>query len=644
MHRLILILLLFVTLIPSAFADNQAREAFIAADRGNWGTARRIAENSGDTALEKLVEWQFFLAPDSTASFQEITRFISTNPNWPDQKRLRVRAELALKDSRTSDADIVGWFGNDSPLTGVGKIALARALKRVDPGSKERIKELVRDGWRIGDFEEAQEKDILSDFGELFTERDHIERTSRLLWDQKITPAQRMFKKIPAGHVKLFEARISLIKNQKSSLLSVARVPSQFQKDAGLIYDRMQFRARRNDDAGVREMLLSAPKDVPYPEKWWRVRESQVRRAIDEKKYAIAEKLLASSGELSGSDRADAAWLSGWLKLEFLKEPKAAYEIFKSMHADVRYAASRARAAYWAGRAAETSGNKKEADKWFETASSFPTTFYGQLGAFKRYGGNPLQLPESPTVSSENRQRFKDNEMIRAVELCFKADARNVGNNLVTFLLENTDDAEEAAFIAGLASESGFIHLGVRGAKKANQKSMFLLDTGYPRPKLPETLDIETPLALAITRQESEFDSNAISPAGAKGLMQLMPGTAKETAKKMGKPYQAAKLFDDDYNVKLGSHYLSRLINAYDGSYIMAIAAYNAGPGNVRKWIKQFGTPGNNLESAINWIEKIPFPETRNYVQRVMENLQVYRSLDDERNDKRLLLAEDLVR
>jgi len=394
----------------------------------------------------------------------------------------------------------------------------------------------------------------------------------------------------------------------------------------------------------VREMLLIAPEKPPYPEKWWKYREAQARLAIDERNYSLAKKLLANHGQTEGSGLADALWIQGWLKTEFMGQPSDGMDFFEDMYNKVKFPVSKARAAYWAGRAAEKSGDKKEAEDWYKKAASYPTTFYGQLGSLEYYGNTPLSIPSSPSVSSEDRGNFERDDYVKAIKATIDVGNYDLARRLITLAVENSEDPSEAALVTELGAKSGKSSLSVRAAKKALQQNIVLVDGGYPTMKTPSGTGLERALTLAITRQESEFDPNAKSPSNALGMMQLLPRTAKEVAKKNGLSFSASRLSDPTYNMTLGSHDLARLIDSYDGSYIMGIAAYNAGPGNVRNWVKRFGTPGNDVDGAINWIEKIPFYETRNYVQRVIENLQVYRSIDAEDKENRLQIAEDLKR
>jgi len=640
----ILLLLTSPALAMTAEQTEHANSAILFAEREDWDNARAHAQLTGDSAFTKLITWQYLLDGDNGATFDEYTAFMAANPDWPDQKKLRLRAELSLHTSNVDDQRIISWFGGDIPITGIGKVALAEALARTQNGSTEKIDTLIRDAWKNGDFDEPEEKRLLEKYAGLLTQIDHIARIDRLLWDERLIAAKRILSLAPEKHQKLYKARIGLIEDRKLSVIFVAEVPSALKHDPGLIYDRMRYRARRDDNKGVREMLLAAPAHVPYPEKWWKQREMQIRDAVDEQDYKLATKLLANHAQLEGRNAADALWLQGWLKTEFLGNVQEGGKHFRDMYGKVSYPVSKARAAYWAGRAAEKSGNKNDADSWYSKAADYPTTFYGQLAISKRGGASPLQLPSAHYVGAETREHFLNSDLGRAIVLAAQLGEKDVASRMVSSIAENADEDSEVALAAELGKVTGEPYLGVRAAKKALQRNMVLIKPGYPLPETPAGNPLERPLTLAIIRQESEFNPIARSGAGALGMMQLLPGTAKEIAHKNDIPYNHDRLTDPEYNMTLGSLYLNRLINSYDGSYVMAIAAYNAGPGNVRGWVKSFGTPGNNMDDAVNWIEKIPFSETRNYVQRVLENVQVYRHLDTDPDNDKLALAEDLVK
>jgi len=602
--------------------------AFIFAQKQQWSEAIAHAKASSDPALIKLITWQYISDSESGASFPEIKSFINKNPNWPDQKKLRIRAELALRQDTAPDNDIIAWFANEKPITGVGKMALVEAQRREKLATAETMNDMIRDAWRSGDFDETQEKTILETYGRILTETDHIARVDRLLWEEKTAPAKRDLSRVPNAYERMFKARIALITNSKLAAAESALVPSTLKSNPGFIYDRMRYRARKEDDNGVREMLLAAPPNPPHPEKWWRYREQQVRKYIAEHRFTDALKLLSHHGQTEGATLADALWLQGWIKCEFQDNPSAAYKDFSELYDKVKFPVSRARAAYWAGHAAWRSGDNNAANSWYARGASHATTFYGQLSAFKHNGETPLTFAPAPSISQQDKSDFEHNDVVRAIQLALKYDNDALANRILNLMIENNDNSTEIAQLATLGASHSYNYLSVRAAKKALQQNVVLIRTGYPTPATPKPIVIERALTLAITRQESEFDPHAKSPSNALGMMQLLPSTAKEVAKKNDIAFNITKLQDPNYNMILGSLYLKRLIDSYDGSYVLAIGAYNAGPGNVRKWMQSFGTPENDIDKSVNWIETVPFAETRNYIQRVLENLQVFRDIE----------------
>ncbi len=653
-YQAILRLALLATPLPCLIVPASAQEAasqtamhtqsaFLFADRKDWNEAQLHAKQSGNPVLMKFIDWLYYQDAESGASFEEIAAFLRANPDWPQQNRLKLRAEQSIRLSGTSDADLKKWFAENPPASGIAKIAFAELSLRqhADPAS---VAQLIRDGWRDGDFDEASEKRILSSYRSLLRTDDHIARTDRLLWQEKITPAQRMLELLPGDQRTLANARIALIQDKKTAPFMVMQVSKALHANPGLIYNRMMWRDHRDDDSGVREMLLAAPKEVPFPEKWWKVRERQIRKAIDERNYALARSLLNNHGQTGGSEYADALWLKGWLLTEFLNQPQEGYQQFYTMFDAVKYPVSKARAAYWAARAAAKSGDTEAANSWYTSATAYPSTFYGQVAYATLRGTAPLNIPSDPIAPKEVRQQFHDRDIVKAIRLCIDNQHDDMATQLVNHLIDKADSPHELALAALMVRDQQSTMLGVRAAKRALQKNTLLMETGFPVPPLKAELATEPALAYAIARQESEFDPRARSRSNALGYMQLLPGTAKETAKKNDIAYAESRLFEPSYNATLGSLYLQRLVNAYDGSYVKAIAAYNAGPGRVRDWVAEFGQPGNTPESVINWIEKIPFTETRNYVQRVLENLQIYRYLLSQDEAPSLHIHEDLLR
>jgi soluble lytic murein transglycosylase len=652
--RLFLTCCLLVFLVfPSAYVMAQeegeyVRSTFFFAQRKQWNEALISSENSNDEALKALIKWQYFLDPQSGASFSEINQFIARHPDWPEQKRLRIRAEMSLADGDISADEIIEWFENTPPVTGVGKITLASALKKTGRGSHEKIASLVHSAWREGDFTEDQEKSFLLNYGNMLKPDDDAARTDRLIWEGKFAPAERMMTRVTENRRKLYKARLALQNGKKDAQTLVAKLPQSLKKDIGLLYDQMAFRAKRGDDPGVISILLITPKKVPYPEKWWKFREAKIRDVINNGNISIAGRLIENHGQEDGATAADAHWLKGRILLEYKKQPKEAYKVFKKMFSEVKYPVSKSRAAYWAAKAAKQSGNAEEEKEWLAKAIAYPTTFYGQLAALIESGTTPLNIPSPPSADSSESLEFNSRSIVRAAKLCIRFDQPVLASKLISHLAAEASSGGEALLASELGIAAGKTYLSVRAAKKALQNNKVLIEAGYPVPKTPDNLELPRSLTLAIARQESEFDSMARSPAGAVGMMQLLPSTAKEVAKKNDIDYLPQNLYDPEYNMTLGSMYLQRMIDNYDGSLIMAIAAYNAGPGNVYKWVQKYGKPEHTIDGAVDWIEKIPFAETRNYVQRVLENLQIYRHIEAEKSidadANMLLLGQDLLK
>lgn len=360
------------------------------------------------------------------------------------------------------------------------------------------------------------------------------------------------------------------------------------------------------------------------------------------KNYAQALRVIAPHGELKGEALADALWLKGWLQLQHLGNAAESYKAFFKLYTSVTTPVSKARAAYWAARAAEKNGNPEIANEWLEKAARYPSVFYGQLAFKALHPSAPLPLPAPPEATGAERQQFEADARVKVIRLLAQRGDDKMRDLFLTSLGLRLNTPAEFALLAELASDVGGIAAGVEAAKLALRDGTVIIPAGWPRVALPPGLALEPALTLAITRQESEFNADARSPADARGLMQLLPSTAKHIADKQGIAYSPSMIMDPSTNLTLGSLYLGHVIDGFDGSYILGIASYNAGPGNVRKWIAARGMPPKNLHGAIDWIESIPFGETRNYVMRVLENVSIYRARAEP--EATLSIDKDLLR
>ncbi len=621
---------------------NALNEAVKAAMKRNWPKARAAIAVAHNPLLSKIIEWAFLREPGNHASFTERTAFVTANPKWPATENIRRRAEDAI-DASDSLAALSTWFAANPPMTTAGKIAYARALRA--EGKTEQAHAMAREAWTTGTINKDDERSFLREFGEILTPADHWARIDLILYDEQTSAADRLLSYVDPGHAAVARARMALIGSAKNMEALVAAVPADLQKDSGLLYDRVKFRREHNNDAGARQLVPPYAAGGPRPDLWWRERHTLARQALAEGNVTEAYTLAKHHGSVDPSTVSEAEWLAGWIALRFLKDGETALAHFEKVYDSVQTPPSLARGAYWTGRSTEFLGRPDLAVEWYRRAANYVTTFYGQLALARLKDATLPQLPQDPTPTPEERAAFNANELTRALRALMDVDAKPYQRLFAQSLAESTDSAVDRQMTAELVSQLSRTDLGVVVARQAAREKITLVRYGYPAPPYGYPATPEKALILSITRQESNFDVAAQSSVGARGLMQLMPPTAKAVAKAAKTPYAEKRLTSDAaYNVRLGSTYLGSLIDTFNGSYILATAAYNAGPGRSRQWIRQFGDPRDPGVDPIDWIEQIPFNETRNYVQRVMENLMVYRAVLDDSAEIPKTLESELAR
>jgi len=452
------------------------------------------------------------------------------------------------------------------------------------------------------------------------------DRLDRLLWEGNANAAQRILPLVDAGHQALARARMLLRNSAPGVDGAIAKVPDALTSDPGLLYERLRWRRLHGNDEGVLEILAAAPRAIPYPDLWAEERLIAARRLLEAGDDRGAYRVLADHYELSGAIYHEIEWLAGWIALRKLGDAQAALDHFMSFYSEVSFPISRARGAYWAGRAAEALGGTGIATVWYDLAADHGQTFYGQLGA-ARIGIEP-RLPEAPEPTEAELEAFTRDELTAVVRQLHEIDEEQLVRVFLTRMIEAAASPARHQLIGQLALVMGRPDLAVLVAKEAVKAGTVLVTAGYPMIALPSEMPIDPALAYAVMRQESAFDPGAISPAGARGLMQLMPATAQEIAGKLGLATSNDKLTSDpQHNIRLGSAYLAAMIRGQGGSFVRAVAAYNAGPGRVREWVAAMGDPHDPSTDIVDWIEEIPFSETRNYVQRVLEGMEIYRML-----------------
>jgi len=455
---------------------------------------------------------------------------------------------------------------------------------------------------------------------------DNERRLDRLLWDAQYDAARRMLSLVPTDWRGLGEARLALAAQASNAEIVAARVPAKLRGDPGLIYEELRWRTKKDMLNAAVQILLSEPGDLVRPAAWWAERQTIARRVLATGNAALAYRLVEQHGLIEGNAYSEAEFLLGYIALRYMKNPVIAFDHFARILTRVGTPYAKARAGYWGGRAAEAQAKSALAAKWYAAAADHMVTFYGQLAAHQLgHDAPPHPVPE-PVPDPAELARFNQNEVVRATQIFLELGYRDQSKAFLLNMADNATTPTQFAMLAALAETNGRIDLAIAVAKRAIEAGTPLMIHGYPVTAVPSGGTVEHALLFAITRQESAFDREALSRAGARGLMQLMPATASDIANKLQLPFSAERLAEDGtYNVLLGRAYLETLIDDFGGSYALAIAGYNAGPGRVRQWLRDYGDPRGGKVDMVDWIENIPISETRNYVQRVLENLQIYR-------------------
>jgi len=599
------------------------REAFKAAERGQFPEARRAAARAREDLPAKVIRWMELTASDTKADFKELREFLDKNPEWPNQAALRRNAEARMPD--LSATQVLEWFAKYPAVTTGGFLRHVDALMELKR-SDEAIR-MVRDRYVNGTLGSVEERDFRKRFNSLLRPEDHWSRTDRLLWDGDEAAARRMLPLLDKGRQHLVLARIALANMDGGVESAIRKVPASLSNDPGLVYERLRWRRKKDLTDGALELLAKPPKALVRPDAWWTERHILARRLIEQGKYARAYDLAASHGSDGGLAFAQAEFLAGWLSLRFLDKPDRALKHFETLYRGVSSPISRSRGAYWAGRAAEALGDKARTKTWYDTAALYGTSFYGMLAA-EKVGMSPANIvPRDAPLPENTRESYEKKEMVRLVRMLHRIEGPRgkLFELFIRRLASNAKTVEEYRPLAAVVLDLDREDLAVTIARQALQDGAVLVETGFPilDRKLPTKP--EAALVHAIIRQESTFDPDAVSVAGARGLMQIMPATGQHVAKKLGLKHTKEKLTDPDHNVRLGTTYLQELVERFGGSYVLAIASYNAGQGRVAGWLKDIGDPRSQTVDVVDWIELMPIYETRNYVQRVLENLQVYR-------------------
>jgi len=598
--------------------------------RRQWSNARRSIAAIEDETARSLGQWYCFESRDPDVNIAEGIQFLNNHEGWPSLAKIQRHLENHI-DERTPVDTVYALFKDRDPLTGNGKLQLLRML--MARGETQAAEIYVRDAWRNHPFTQTEERTILNAYGTWLRPEDHVARVDHLLWARKVTSARRSFNLLPVAERRRAQTRAELYLRAAGAEQSYYNLSVDERLDAGVQHAAIRyFRRTDNEDVAISlvRTLPDDPNALRNPARFWDERNLLMRWALKNGRFSDAYDMAHAHGLEEGLDLAEAEFDAGWIALRFLAEPERAETHFLALAGWATSPISTARAYYWLGRAAKSRGAEDLARARFEIAASHIYTYYGQLAAEELGGAYKAQrFVTNGAIEPIDHERFDRHPAARAFRMITDLDDRRA---LLIFSYTLDDQLEtpgDYLVLADLTIGEDAPHLTVRAGKTAVRNDTLLPEVSYPLVRVPEgAARFAAPeLILGLSRQESEFNPRAYSRAGARGVMQLLPETAKITARKENLRYSRdALLADPEYNMTLGSAHLSHLLERFDGSYIMTFVGYNAGPVRADRWVQDYGDPRSGTVDPIDWVELIPFSETRNYVQRVLENMQIYRA------------------
>ena len=598
--------------------------ALSAARSGEGARLRSILDQTSDPFARKVILWLMADQAPEYLSWDQVDDAGHNLADWPHPARRQMAGERLLNRAPLTPEAIIGWFGTATPLTAEGAMALAGAFR--DTGHPDAASEVIRRAWRTLPFDRAAQSAILTRFPEALGPADHTAREDLLLYGLQGDAAQALLPLLPADQQAVAQARMAVRRGDPMAHSLIDALPQADQTSPGLVYERILAAREHGDIAGALALIPYLPATFPddhAAERLWR-HGSLVVEALQAGDNATAYQVAARSSPSAGPEAAEAQFYAGWIALSRLGDPKRAESHFARLETAGESPLTQSRALYWRGRAAEAEGDPVAAELYYSQAAKFYTTFYGQMAA-SRGGQSELVLGKDPEITPEDRARFERRDVIRATRLFAQLGARETFRAFVVGLSDSFKTAADEAMLVDLTRDLGEQELSMKVVRNAAHRGLILPERGYPVRTPPDgAAGAEAPLVLGVARQESGFDPKARSGAGARGMMQLMPGTAQTIARRSGLGW--GSLDDPDYNMKVGSTYLGQLVGQFSGNYAMAAAAYNAGPGRPTLWATYCGDPRDSSSDPLDFIECIPFSETRDYVMRVLEATQVYRA------------------
>ncbi|MBB5517184.1 soluble lytic murein transglycosylase [Rubricella aquisinus] len=600
--------------------------AFEAVDDSDWVSAFTLAERLNDPAAVDLIQWHRLR--DGQGAWWEYIDFLSTHPDWPGLSRLRREGERQLPAGE-HPVVVTAYFEGDAPATGNGALRLANAQAAL--GQTDQARDTITAAWRTLSLDAEEKSAILSQWGTVL-QTHHWARTDHLIWEGQMRDAEAMLPLLSPDYRALATARISLRRTENGVNALIDRIPAALQSDPGLAHDRMVWRMRKGNWDGAREMVLASSESAATlgrPEAWGDRRRSLARSAMRSGDITDAYRLAANHHMTVGYGRADMEWFAGWVQLRKFRQPDRAIPHFERFLSMVETPISVARGAYWLGRAEEARGRTTAAREMYALAGQHQTTFYGQLAAER--GGIAVDTSIIGTRQGVNWQgaSFVGSPLLHLANLAHQGGDWITAELFLTRIALDLQNPAEQELLAQYAIDQfGRADTAVRLSKQAAGDGLVFPNTAYPVTELASFQSrVPVEIVKSLARQESELNPEAISHAGARGLMQVMPATAQGISRRLGLPYAESRLTEDwQYNATLGSDYLGDLLDEFRGSIVLSAIGYNAGRSRAYQWMERYGDPRRmSPDEVIDWIETIPFNETRNYVQRVVEGMHVYR-------------------
>ncbi len=628
MRRVLLALVATMSFGPTSVTAQAALERGLSA-LGSAGVAeaRQRAADDGTAAVD-IVDWTWLRG--SNGSVQDYVNFLNRNAHWPGLRWMREQGEARLGSDDAPEL-VLAFFGAEPPQTAPGALQKIRALQALGRDVEARD-EIVR-AWTTLDMERDDRVAFQDRFSDVIAPH-HTDRLDMLLWRGKTSQAEAIIPLVPDDWKALAAARIALRNDRPGVDALIETVPASLALDGGLAYERFQWRVKRGRRESAIELMLErsvSAESLGDPERWARLRRDYARRLMRDGDADTAYRLASRhfvDPETDYLDFSDLEWLAGYLALTYLDAPEQALLHFTRFETAVESPISMGRAGYWIGRAHEALGDTEAAAKAYAWGGEYQTSFYGQLAAEK--AGLPMDptaanLPPFPGPAGTS---FEGSDVVEAARLFLATGRLGRAEQFLSHLAETMPEEDLVAFVGHVREVFDHPHLNVAVGKEIAQRGLPVPYAYFPETDLGlADLPVERALALAIARRESEFDPVVVSPAGARGLMQLMPGTAELMSRELGIDYSRGKLTTDPvYNATLGSGYLRRLVDEFGLNLPLVASGYNAGPGRPRQWIERFGDPRDASVDAVDWVEHVPFNETRNYIMRVTEAYTIYQA------------------